>query len=71
MSEHAHKIPTKLTEESNVWACSQQMYWQLEKREGKSHVPEHALKKHQVLWWACSDMTFPLFFSVASVFEDS
>ena len=76
MSEHAHKIPTKLTEErgkreTNVWACSQQMHWQLEKREGKSHVPEHALKKHQVLFMSMLRHDFPSLFSVAIVFGDS
>ncbi len=44
------------------------MHWQLEKREGKSHVPEHALKKHQVLFMSMLRHDFPSLFSVASVF---
>ncbi len=47
MSEHGHKNTNKTGKEreTNVRACSQQMHWQLEKREGKSHAPEHALEK--------------------------
>ncbi len=45
------------------------MHWQLEKREGKSHVPEHALEnKHQVFFMSMLRHDFPSLFLVASVF---
>ncbi len=45
------------------------MHWQLEKREGKSHVPEHALEnRHQVLFMSMLRHDFPSLFLVASVF---
>ncbi len=48
MSEHAHKEipPAKLKKRGKVMSeHAHSQHWQLEKREGKSHVPEHALKK--------------------------
>ncbi len=38
------------------------------KFEVKSHVPEHALKKHQVLFMSMLRHDFPSLFSVAIVF---
>ncbi len=44
MSEHAHKN-TKLEKRGKLMSehAHNKCTWQLEKREGKSHVPEHAL----------------------------
>ncbi len=45
------------------------MHWQLEKREGKSHVPEHALeKKTPGSFMSMLRHDFPSLFSVAIVF---
>ncbi len=64
MSEHAHKNTNnrgKLMCEHAHNKCTGN--WK--KREGKSHVPEHALKKHQVLFMSMLRHDFPSLFSVA------
>ncbi len=47
MSEHAHKEPTKLEKRGKVMSelAQNQCTGNWKKREGKSHVPEHALLK--------------------------
>ncbi len=70
MSEHTHKIPTnkrgKVMSEHAHNICTGKL---LEKREGKSRVPEHALKKSTRFFCEHAQTCFPsLFFQLLVCF---